>query len=88
MSRPAPHLVAALVTMTIEVARNRLGCRDVPLLVLQFDDGSHECVSPQHARADRHALAFTLIRQALYLVGRERFDAMLVDARADALRSS
>jgi len=88
MSRPEPHLVAALVTMTIEIARKRLGCLDVPLLVLKFDDGSHECVSPQHARADRDELAFALIRQARYLVGDKRFEALIVNARADALRSS
>jgi hypothetical protein len=88
MSRLDPQGVAALVTMTIQIARGRLGCLDVPMLVFKLADGGFECVSPQHARADRDELAFALIRQARYLVGDKRFEALIVNARADALRSS
>ena len=83
-----PQHLAAFVTMTIHVARNRLGCLDVPLMVIKLPNGSHECVSPQHARADRDELAFALVRQALYLVGNKRFDEMIREARADVGRQS
>lgn len=81
--RPSQHQFAAFYAATSTSVQMHLGCRDVPLMVIELADGSHECVSPQSAREKARPIAFTLLRQAHHLLGREQFDELVDRARAE-----